>query len=90
MVSVLSSEPFSEFIVSLKGDDDGEGGFKYQCSLKFGYTEKYPDEVPYIEVISLEGLPSEEEDLLLEHLQQIVSFYDPSRHRFAIERNRYI
>lgn len=71
----MAVEPFHVFSIPIKSDDFEEGISGIQCSLKFEYTELYPDEPPEIE-ITTENAFEFDTDELKEHLIQQVSLTD--------------
>ncbi|PSN45699.1 RWD domain-containing protein 1 [Blattella germanica] len=68
-MEILGSTPFHKFIIPIKSEEyepDTDNGLS--CKLKFGYTEKYPEEVPEVEICETENFEDEYEALLKEHI----------------------
>lgn len=53
--------------------DDGEEPTPASCSLQFTYVDKYPDDVPIIEVVDTENMTDDDVNILLESLMQEAS-----------------
>lgn len=45
-----------------------------ECTIKFTYTPKYPDEAPLMEIESSENLDEEQQDMVLQFINEQVTF----------------
>jgi len=52
-INMISSEPPHVFSIYIKSEayDKSDGNEGYCCTLKIGFTPKYPETVPVIEVV---------------------------------------
>ncbi|XP_041971022.1 RWD domain-containing protein 1 [Aricia agestis] len=69
-MQILQTEPFHKFSIPIKSEnyDDGDG---LSCQLVFSYTQKYPEELPNVEIISDESFDEiVDKDELLKHLEE--------------------
>lgn len=75
-LEVLSREAPVKFQIPVKSEEyDPEEGTGYACTLKFTYTEKYPEEPPEVELEDMEHFEDEDEIRLKDHLlEQAESF----------------
>lgn len=68
-LEVLSRTAPIKFQIPVKSEEyDGEAGTGYACTLKFTYTEKYPEEIPEIEIEDMEHFGDDDEIRLKDHL----------------------
>ena len=74
MLTVLATEPFHKFSIPIKSEEhDSETVSGLRCNLTFTYTAKYPEELPSIEMESLENVDEQCERRLLEYLNEQVT-----------------
>lgn len=74
MISVVSNNPHHRFIIPIKSEEyEPESVNGISCNLRFGYTAKYPDEPPELEIIDMENLEAVDEELLKQHILKEVS-----------------
>lgn len=69
-LTVLQTKPFPIFTISIQTDESDDSEEQMSTLLKFTYVEKYPDEMPIIEIESSENLEASDEDRLLVLLEE--------------------
>ena len=70
-LEVLSREAPVKFQIPVKSEGyDSESGTGYACTLKFTYTDRYPEECPEVEIEDTDNFSDEVETRLKDHLQQ--------------------
>jgi len=69
-LTVISEKPFHQFTLSVISQYDGETVENATCDLQFTYTEKYPDELPIMEIPEYENIDENEVDELLEFMKE--------------------
>lgn len=68
-MEVVSNNPHHRFIIPIKSEEyEPESVNGISCNLRFGYTAKYPDEPPELEIIDMENLEAVDEELLKQHI----------------------
>lgn len=66
---VLGTKPYYQFEIPVKSDefDSDQHDIGLSCCLKFEYVEKYPDDVPIVEIEDVIGF-EDQESVLKEYL----------------------
>ncbi|KAE8747126.1 hypothetical protein FOCC_FOCC006124 [Frankliniella occidentalis] len=68
-LEVLSRDSPVKFQIPVKSEEyDAEEGSGYACTLKFTYTERYPEDPPEIEIEDMEHFGDDDEVRLKDHL----------------------
>lgn len=68
---ILGSTPHHKFIIPIKSEEyEPDTGNGLTCKLRFSYTEKYPDEIPEVEICDTEHFEEGDEALLKEHIEE--------------------
>jgi len=73
-VLVLGTDPYYQFEIPVKSDefDSDQHDIGLSCCLKFEYVDKYPDEVPTVEIEDVVGFEDREDELKDYLIEQVI------------------
>ncbi|KAL0267157.1 UNVERIFIED_CONTAM: hypothetical protein PYX00_009505 [Menopon gallinae] len=66
-LEILGTEPH-KFCIKIKSDCDRDKEDGLTCTMKFTYTEKYPDELPLLDIVDHQNFTAGDEEELMSYL----------------------
>ncbi|CAM1295570.1 RWDD1 (predicted) [Pycnogonum litorale] len=75
-LSILQTEPYHQILIDLTPEASNDEDNIVSVTLKFTYIEKYPDELPVMEIEDSTNLDDEEHENLLTILEEQVNVHN--------------